>query len=68
MPYRPGQVQGLERQLQGLLNKLTPDNFQNVSGQICDLEIKTLQDVKLLTSKLFAKAVSEQSYLTRTIL
>lgn len=48
--------------LRGILNKLTPERFEDLVKQVDELSIDNEECLKAVIELIFKKAVSEQSY------
>ncbi|CAF1007843.1 unnamed protein product, partial [Brachionus calyciflorus] len=50
------------RKCRGLLNRLSPDNFEKLSIDFCSLQIKNLNILKAVTALICEKALNEPAY------
>ena len=66
--WRPGRLRRMSereegvRKARGLLNKLTPDNFDRIVQQFVAIPITKVETLRALTAVVFEKAVAEQSF------
>lgn len=52
----------LSREVQDILNKITPQTFEKLSAKLCELTIDTNELLDLMIHKVFEKAVQEPSF------
>lgn len=57
-----GQTEEMLKILRGILNKLTPERFEDLVKQVDELSIDNEECLKAVIELIFKKAVSEQSY------
>ena len=48
----------LSRNVQDILNKITPQTFSKLTGKLCDIPIDTNELLDLMIQKVFEKAIS----------
>jgi hypothetical protein len=53
----------IKRELRGLLNMLTKDNYENIKNKILEIIIKNEKNQEILVDIFFQKAVSEKYYI-----
>lgn len=52
------------KKLRAILNKLTPEKFETLSGQVKELEIDNTERLCAVIDLIFEKAISEQAFST----
>ena len=50
------------KKFRSILNKITPEKFEKLMGQICDLEIKTTDCLEQIIDTIFDTAVNDQTF------
>jgi len=55
-------TEALIKRARGMLNKLTPQNFEKISNQFVNLEITTLDKLRKMIELIFDKAVDEPAF------
>lgn len=52
----------LEKQIKSILNKMTKEKFDKLSGQMCDIPILSYQMLTLVIKMVYEKAISEPAF------
>lgn len=52
----------VEKQVKGLLNKITKEKFDRLAGQLCDIQIKSYDMLTLMIRLVYEKAIGEPNF------
>ena len=52
----------VEKQVKGLLNKITKEKFDRLAGQLCDIQIKSYDMLTLMIRLVYEKAIGEPTF------
>ena len=52
----------ISRQVQDILNKITPQTFEKLTDKLCDIPMNTNEHLDLMINKVFEKAIQEPNF------
>lgn len=52
----------ISRQVQDILNKITPQTFEKLTAKLCDIPMNTNEHLSLMVNKVFEKAIQEPNF------